>query len=445
LQDATSAPQLRALEGLAAAGHFRQLADMAFLPSQVLQPHERAYISDLIKVALPAAPEDERMQFAGRLADAGVCSPDLLSVLARDETIAVASRILTSAVVLEDDDLVDLVHNACDKRRGLIARRPGLSATVTAVLVGAGDPETVALALANPKAKFSAASLDFLIGRAEQDTILRKPLAARQEMNPALALKLFWVLAASERTPLLFRFLADNQELGRTLVARHMATGAGAGDTGTVLFEQTSAFYAVGDAVKGGETLGELAGIRPEAGTRIFADPGGEAIAVALKAAGLGLKHLAELLARGRRAGLAPLSDAADIEALYVLFDRLSRGQARMAVTYWDWHAARIGPYARQAPPLAAQQPVAAPDAAAGEPPEDPPPPPNPPIDFTTGEPVALTTDEEDGEKKGEDRPAAARDEDTTGDQTAVEPADEALSLPRLKGPNGYLSDIFSS
>ena len=48
------APQLRALQGHADVNQFRQLADMVFLPSQVLQPHERAYVIDLIRVALPA-------------------------------------------------------------------------------------------------------------------------------------------------------------------------------------------------------------------------------------------------------------------------------------------------------------------------------------------------------------------------------------------------------
>lgn len=349
-------PQLVAFDGNADTGSFRQLADMVFLPSDVLQPHERALVLDMISVALPAAAPDERLRFANRISTIGSENAGLMrlfAALARDEDERVARVILESGANLDDDIIIELITAASDDRLPLIASRPGLSSAATAMLVDKQVITATAACLANPKAAFSHATLSRCIELASTHAELCNPLIARPELNPAVALDLFWLLNHRGRVQILRRFLADDQYIRRT---------AGAGDSvhdSTVFsgdpaernqaLERINAYFAVGDLDHAVPLLARAASIRDAAAHEILADAGGEALAVVYKAAGVNRAHFVDLCERARKTALSTLADDVDIEALGILFDQLSRGQAHMAVTYWDWRAAGIGPYAHRA------------------------------------------------------------------------------------------------
>ena len=87
-----------------------------------------------------------------------------------------------------------------------------------------------------------------------------------------------------------------------------------------------------------GEIYAKLTHVSAQTGTRIAEDAGGEALTVALKAAGLTRSQFADIVAK-----------RTDAEALQAIFDTLSFNKARVLLTYWDWAVKRTGPYARVA------------------------------------------------------------------------------------------------
>jgi len=348
--------ELTAVDGLADVASFRELADMLFMPSQVLQPHERAYLIDMIKVALPALVKQERLHFAQRVAQMGGGSAKpLLPILSRDEDLEIASAILSSTITLADDALVELVHSAEPERLMLIAQRPDLSTAVTAAIFYTENTSAICQSLKNPKARFSPQILAECVALARDHTVLGSPLMQRPEVTPAVALDLFWVQGHKGRTDILYRHLADDQYLNKTSLSTSSAAmrqrnnqakqtiAAGADD-----LEQLNAFISVGEIEKAIPLLVRAAGLRDVLAQQILSDPGGEPLTVLYKHAGARRAQFQELCQRTKHLGLSPLAENADFEGLAVLFDKLSRGQAHMAITYWDWRAAGIGPYATQ-------------------------------------------------------------------------------------------------
>lgn len=350
------AMELTAVDGLADVASFRELADMLFMPSQVLQPHERAYLIDMIKVALPALAGQERLNFAQRLAKMGDSAKALLPVLSSDADLEVASAILSSNITLADDALVELIQSAEPERLMLIARRPDLSTAVTAAILYTEDVPAIGQALKNPKARFSPQILAECTELAGDYAILRTPLMQRAEISPAIALDLFWMLGHKGRADILYRHLADDQYLNKTSISKSSAAmrqrdsqTAPVATTGASELEQLNAFISIGEIEKAIPVLVRAAGLRGVLARQILSDPGGEPLAVLYKHAGARRADFQDLCDRTRHLGLSHLAQKADFEALSVLFDRLSRGQAHMAITYWDWRAAGIGPYASKA------------------------------------------------------------------------------------------------
>ena len=85
-----------------------------------------------------------------------------------------------------------------------------------------------------------------------------------------------------------------------------------------------------------GQIFSRLIHVSEATGARIADDAGGEALTVALKAAGL---------TRAKFAGI--IDKHPDAAALKAMFETLSFNKARVLLTYWDWAVMGTGPYAR--------------------------------------------------------------------------------------------------
>jgi hypothetical protein len=83
--------------------------------------------------------------------------------------------------------------------------------------------------------------------------------------------------------------------------------------------------------------IAHLAGVKPTTAAQIFADPGGEAIAVFCKAAGLKRPALISLWkALQRPAGDTEATNNPLGRTLYV-FDTLATAKAQTVLRYWNW------------------------------------------------------------------------------------------------------------
>jgi uncharacterized protein (DUF2336 family) len=426
--------ELTAVDGLADVAPFRELADMLFLPSQVLQPHERSYLIDMIKVALPALARKERLQFARRLARMGESAKPLLLVLSRDADLEVASTILSSSIVLADDALVELTQSAEAERLMVIAARPDLSTSVTAAILYTEDIPAIFESLKNPRARFSPQTLGECVQLAEDFPILRTPLMQRGEITPAVALDLFWMMGHKGRADILIRHLADDLYLNKTSLTKSSATmrqhdlvnqttAAGASD-----LEQMDAYISIGEIDKAIPVLVRAAGLRDVLAKQILSDPGGEPLAVLYKHAGARRADFQKLCERIDHLGLSPLAQSADFDAIAILFDRLSRGQAHMAVTYWGWRAAGIGPYVTQSGETELYGNERLHDKAKTR---------NPALhihEVKTGGPV-----DQKASKINFGKRAQTYETVTVEDES---PQGQSLKMPRLGRARGYLSEI---
>lgn len=335
----------------------RRLADIVCLPSSQVSPQERWIVADVLDEIVRHAAPDLRMRIARRLADQAEAPAGLLRRLALD-VYEVAEPILQQAKALTDFDMMEVAASGESRHRKALARREHVSEVVSAALVAAGDPEDLAVLLANDGARLAIQTVDRLVQIAVDQPGIAKALIKRPELRPAQALSLFWDSGHRERRAILERFAVgravlqdaaadvfplaasespEDELIGRALsyIERRQRNRAAAERSpfgsleGVVEEAQRSGLRA--ELV---DEMALLANIQRSLLDRMLADFGGETLAVLAKATGLSRGHLAMMIdAAGR-------TDPAPEQARYV-FDTLSVDKAQTVLRYWNWSLAR--------------------------------------------------------------------------------------------------------
>lgn len=127
-----------------------------------------------------------RIELAERLAPLNRAPRETLHGLARDEAPEVAGPVLSRSPMLSDAELMDIVGKRGEKHRVAVARRSGLSSSVTDVLV-AGREQAVLVALVeNGSAKLSDTGAHELTEVARIDPVVAQALSERLQL-PAQA------------------------------------------------------------------------------------------------------------------------------------------------------------------------------------------------------------------------------------------------------------------
>jgi uncharacterized protein (DUF2336 family) len=330
----------------------RRLSDLLLLPAAMLHPQERAFAVDMIHTALDGADVEDRSQLARRLARAGPIAPSLVARLAHDRDLGVARPLLRHGASMADHDLIAVIRDGGVERAYQIACRAPLNADVAGEIAANADGAAVYAALRNTAAVLTPESIARIAVRARTDPSLCEPLLKRPEMTPACALDLFWQVGRDLREYVLGRFLADaatvrrilDGEAGSPPLPATAAPADGQGIQGAIMVIADN--MARGRLDEARADLAPLAGVSGATARRIVHDHGGEAFAVAMKAAGARRSTFASVVALWQTAGRTVFEASGSLDELLVLFERLSVGQATMAMTYWDWREAGSGPYA---------------------------------------------------------------------------------------------------
>jgi uncharacterized protein (DUF2336 family) len=235
---------------------------------------------------------------------------------------------------VDDSDLIAVANGRDAAKLKLIARRRIISPALSEALIRSNDVETLVNLVRNQGASFSIESMWHLTRFAAAHPVLQAPLVTRADTPSPIVFQLFWRLPSELRRYVLSRFLTDSETIGRILTMNRENDG---GDRKQA---DLSLLARLADAApeEAGGIYARLTHVSAETGKRIAEDAGGEALTVALKAAGLTRAQFAEMV--GRRP---------DAEALQAIFDSLSFNKARVLLTYWDWAVRRTGPYARLA------------------------------------------------------------------------------------------------
>jgi uncharacterized protein (DUF2336 family) len=236
-------------------------------------------------------------------------------------------------LTVDDSDLIALAHGRNPAKLKLMARRRVISPALAEALIRSNDVDTLVNLVRNAGASFSIEAMWHLTRLAGAHPVLQAPLVTRQDTPSPIAFQLFWRLPSELRRYVLSRFLTDSETITRILTMNREDDGRD--DRKYVDLSLLSRLAEAGPE-EAGEIYAKLTHVSAETGARIADDPGGEALTVALKAAGL---------TRAQFAGL--VEHRADAEALKAIFETLSFNKARVLPTYWDWAARRTGPYAR--------------------------------------------------------------------------------------------------
>jgi len=308
------------------------LLDIMAIPTEGSLPQERALANDTLLRLIPRMPLKSLRHLADRVCLMEAPSQMLVRRLINDPRIEVSGPLLEHAMTVDDSDLITVAHGRNPAKLKLMARRRLISPALAEALIQSNDVETLVNLVRNQGASFSIESMWHLTRFAAAHPVLQAPLVTRQDTPSPIAFQLFWRLPSELRRYVLSRFLTDSETITRILTMNRENDGKDRKQADLSLLAK----LAEADSREAGEIYARLTHVSAEAGARIADDAGGEALTVALKAAGLTRAQFADVVEK-----------RPDAEALKAIFETLSFNKARVLLTYWDWAARRTGPYAR--------------------------------------------------------------------------------------------------
>jgi uncharacterized protein (DUF2336 family) len=163
---------------------------------------EVALFDDVIARLAGEIEVEARVLLAQRLAPIANAPPNVIRLLAFDDSAEVAGPILIQSERLDEPSLVENARTKSQKHLFAISRRRALAEPVTDVLVERGDRAVAISVAGNGGARFSDKGFLGLIKRSAGDDLLAERLGARAEIPAHLFLKLLSVASEQVRTRL---------------------------------------------------------------------------------------------------------------------------------------------------------------------------------------------------------------------------------------------------
>lgn len=338
----------------------RRLCDVVSWPESRIPTHERQLAADILVGLLRTSNQELRQRCAMGLVRVNDPPKSLLRYLARDD-ISVAQPLLENSAGFDDSDLVATIRAGVAPHWMAIARRRGVSETVTDALLQTSDADVIEAVLRNQTTRLSTQGIDLIVARSRQAPRLAPLLVPRSELRTTQALVLFWWASFEARLQILRRFAIDRnvllQELG-DIFALAAAEGWSDADTRKTLQvverrqrNRAAAAQSPYGSLEGALTvaaergidrqllneIAHLCGVKPTTASQVLTDAGGEAIGVLCKAVGLKRPALIALWRALRR----PLGDPDTLDnplgrTVYV-FDTLATAKAQTVLRYWNW------------------------------------------------------------------------------------------------------------
>jgi uncharacterized protein (DUF2336 family) len=294
------------------------VTDLFFEHNGALTDRERALMSDILRQLIHAVEAEVRRALADRLALEATAPADLVRALANDE-IEVAHPILLHSAVLEDAELVEIIHHRTLEHQLAIAMRSSVSEGVSSALVDTGNEDVIAKLLENENARISRTTFEYLADEAKRVDTYQNPLLRRPELSPDLARRMYWWVSAALRKHILDRFTIAESELDDALeqTVAHLARDPGPEPTASqkslvlaveIAQQQRVTPELLLNTLRQGEValfealFVKLSDVRLTLLRRLLFEPGGEGLAIICKALGFEPTDFATLFILTRRA-----------------------------------------------------------------------------------------------------------------------------------------------
>ncbi|MBI1339242.1 DUF2336 domain-containing protein [bacterium] len=335
----------------------KRIMDVVALPASRAGLQDRAIAGDLLLEMLVDADIATRELCARRMKEMSQAPKRLLRYLALDVP-QVSQALLGENKAFDESDFAHIVQHGQSFHRKLVASRREAGPAVATAIAESEDVEAIRQLLANPFARLSDRCVDLVVNMSRVERDLVPLLIEREELRPAHALAMFWWAAERERRTILLRFSAERMLLidacsdifriageeavsdpllrkALQVIERRQRSRAAA---------ERSAFGSLEDAVKFARSRGidpalageisHMCGVRPQTGARIFADPGGEGVAVMCKATGLKRPFLQDLWIALHGDDPAALARYDTVREIY---DSIAVAKAQTVLRYWNW------------------------------------------------------------------------------------------------------------
>jgi uncharacterized protein (DUF2336 family) len=339
----------------------KRLADVVCLPSSRVNAFERSMTADLLVEMLREAEVEERAKVARRLANLTE-PPSVLARLLLRDVIGVSRDLLENCPSLCDTELIDCARRASMEHRRLIAQRRVVSDVVAEVLVEVGESPVIEALLKNDAARLPNDAVESLVGATRAHHPHHIPLLLRRaELRPSHAYVLFWWADAEARRTILQRFAVSREVLQEAsgdifqiaarerwsdplsrkalqFIERRQRNRAAIARSP---FDSLEAAVKAADAGVTSELIEEisyLAGLTPMIGAKIFADPGGEPLAILCKATGLPKAAVRRLWRGMNRREIGPDDTLCPaLERVLLTHDTIAVDRAQTVLRYWNW------------------------------------------------------------------------------------------------------------
>lgn len=318
-----------------------------------LSDSERALMLQILHDLIGSCERSVRQSISVRLAEMPDIPRGLAVELANDEA-DIAFPILANSNVLLDSDLIDIVRNRTVQHQLAVAIRNPVNYDVSDALVETGNEEVITKLLENKAAKITDTTMEYLVEQSERVKGYQAPILHRDDLDPALAERMFiWVSAA------LREYILDNYPVDENLIDKileesaldHFKHMAVQGEN-----EATSARLADALAEEGQATpdimllaleCGEVAlfismlqrqtGLSETILSRFITEPSGEGLVVLAKALEIGKPQFVQIYTLCRKAYPPPSEKFGKmLKSVLGLFANLPSEKARMLVDHWD-------------------------------------------------------------------------------------------------------------
>lgn len=183
------------------------------IDNQKLTDKEVQLAQDIVRYLAKDVAASVRRSLSISLRRAARLPHDVALQLAKDVE-EVALPILEDAVVLTDEDLVELVRTSPASKQEAIARRADVSESVSDALVDVGNEQVVATLVGNKGARITEQSLTRVVDKFGDSGLVQDPLVRREKLPVTVAERL--VVVVSER---LRDYLVTHHELSPHIAA----------------------------------------------------------------------------------------------------------------------------------------------------------------------------------------------------------------------------------
>ena len=318
-----------------------------------LSDGERNLMLQILHDLIGSCERSVRKSISSRLADMPDIPRGLAVELANDDA-DIAFPILAKCKVLLDEDLIDIVRNRTVQHQLAVAIRNPVNYDVSNALVEAGNEEVITKLLENKAARITDTTMEYLVAQSERVKGYQAPILHRDDLEPALAERMFiWVSAA------LREYILDNYAVDETVVDRlleesaldhfkDMAVGKRTVTTSTkladALAEEGQATPEImllalecGEVALFISMLQRQTGLSETVLSRFITEPSGEGLVILARALDIGKPQFVQIYTLCRKAYPPPSESFGKVlKKVLGLYSSLRPEVAKALVQHWD-------------------------------------------------------------------------------------------------------------